>query len=420
MANSRKIIKVFIASPGDLQEERRAAKHVVDQFNKQWAEYFGTHIELVGWEDTVSRFGRPQDLINRDLDQCEVFIGVMWKQWGSPPSKDGPYTSGFEEEFERSVESKKRLNRPEISLLFKEVDPELFKDPGEALRKVEVFKNKIIAEKAILFQRFANTREFEDKVRDCITSYVQSLQAEEAQKIADETTAKASDTSEGKDTTAPVYTPLTVEGAKFIRSFVTKTEGDRTDNPITPAEVARFRLLGSMVAVRGNDDNSLGIHDANILFYSRDKIDLTHREMQGLIDSALDHFSHENVPLWHWYVAVGSEEGGYLSLVSLIGSPTQRIGALNAMRIVSEPIKPLQKLHANDNDVDRKDFIQSWFQESTDERLKVAALEYLAVCGKAEDLPLIRKEYERGNYQTVGPATQAILRSRKRTVVRRP
>ena len=34
MADSRKIIKVFLASPGDLQEERRAAKAVVDEFNR--------------------------------------------------------------------------------------------------------------------------------------------------------------------------------------------------------------------------------------------------------------------------------------------------------------------------------------------------------------------------------------------------
>ena len=121
MATSRKIVKVFLASPGDLQDERRAAKHVVDVFNKQWADNLGIHIELVGWEDTVSRFGRPQESINRDLDQCELFIGVMWKKWGTPPSDSGSYSSGFEEEFERSVESRRIAQRPEISLLFKDV-----------------------------------------------------------------------------------------------------------------------------------------------------------------------------------------------------------------------------------------------------------------------------------------------------------
>src|SRR5436853_1572102 len=136
MANSRKFVQIFLGSPGDLKEERQAAKNVVDTFNKQWAEYFGIQIELVGWEDTVSRYGRPQETINRDLDRCEVFIGVMWRQWGTPPDTNGSFTSGFEEEFERSVASRKRAGRPEISLYFKSIDADLLKDPGADLRKV--------------------------------------------------------------------------------------------------------------------------------------------------------------------------------------------------------------------------------------------------------------------------------------------
>jgi hypothetical protein len=87
MPDSRKIIKVFLASPSDLGSERRAAKSVVEEFNKLWADRLGYHIELVGWEDTISGFGRPQELINRDLEQCELFIGMMWKRWGTPPNK---------------------------------------------------------------------------------------------------------------------------------------------------------------------------------------------------------------------------------------------------------------------------------------------------------------------------------------------
>jgi hypothetical protein len=64
MADSRKIVKVFLASPNDLQDERRAAKSVIDEFNKLWADSLGFHVELVGWEDTISGFGRPQELIN--------------------------------------------------------------------------------------------------------------------------------------------------------------------------------------------------------------------------------------------------------------------------------------------------------------------------------------------------------------------
>jgi hypothetical protein len=403
MATSRKIIKVFLASPGDLPDERQAAKQVVDEFNKQWADFSGTHVELVGWEDTVSKFGRPQDLINRDLDQCEFFIGVMWKHWGSPPSKDSRYTSGFEEEFERAVASRRRSNRPEISLLFKEIEPEFLKDPGEGLRKVMVFQKKIIDEKVILFQRFATLREFEGKIRDCITDYVQSLQAEEAQRIAQQTTSKLSDGSGGAEKSDSAPSPLSSEGASFIREFVKNTERDGGGSNISPAEVARFRLLSTMLGVHGNDPNVLGVHDTNILFSHRNEMVLSVREMRAIVASSLTYITSETAPLWHWYVASDCEGDGYLSLTSTFGQSSEQVGALQAMRLISEPIKPVALF-------ERAEIVALWFHDSADARLKAAALEYLAVCGLAEDLPLIRAEYERGNYQTVGPATDALLR----------
>lgn len=50
----RKIIKVFLGSPGDLEMERKAAKVIVDEENANHANKLGYHIDLVGWEDTVA------------------------------------------------------------------------------------------------------------------------------------------------------------------------------------------------------------------------------------------------------------------------------------------------------------------------------------------------------------------------------
>ena len=93
MAEHRKVVRVFLASPGDLQEERTFAKQVVDDLNQVWCAYLGYHVELVGWELTASGIGRPQELINQDLDTCEYFLGLLHKRWGTPPDKVGKYTS---------------------------------------------------------------------------------------------------------------------------------------------------------------------------------------------------------------------------------------------------------------------------------------------------------------------------------------
>lgn len=411
MTTSRKIVKVFLASPGDLQDERRAAKHVVDVFNKQWADYLGVHVELVGWEDTVSRFGRPQESINRDLDQCELFIGMMWKKWGSPPSDDRKYTSGFEEEFERSVKSRRTDQRPEISLLFKTIDPELLKDPGEELKKVLAFKTKIISERAVLFQSFSGALEFDDRVRDCITNYVQNVQREEIEMRSDESQTVSSGQSDTtKAQSSQTSTPFSMEDTNFLRAFVESKKRDLAANPVSPVEVARFRLLGTTLSAHGNDESSLGVHDANILYSRKASLALSVQVKFGLIDSALDNFSNHNTPLWHWLEDLSGTIGGELTFASMFGPTSRRIGALAAMRLVAEPINPIKRPSTGEIAFDRTAIVQSWFNEQSEGQLRVAALEYLAVCGTPAELPLIRTELERGKYQTVGPATDAIIR----------
>jgi hypothetical protein len=403
MANNRKVVQIFLASPGDLQQERQAAKAVVDAFNKRWADWFGIQIELVGWEDTFKRFGRPQEQINLDLDRREAFIGMIWRKWGTHPG--GQYTSGFEEEYERAVASRKKSARPEMTLLFKKIDAEFLKDQGPDLKKVLSFRERIIIEKLILFEEFETPREFEDKLDSWITRYVQQLKKQEAVSVSEEPQAQPSDEASAKAEPAPPsYTPLTTEGAEFLREFVAKTERQ------TPVEVARFRLLAATVGVQGNDENSLAPHDANLLFQNRATLTLSRREMEGLIASGLDNIVNEVVPLWHWYVMANAQETGYFSWIALAGSQSQRFGALTAMRLIGEPIRPLPPIADEDSGIDRRAFIRSWLSPTNPERLRVAALEYLAACGDEVDLPILTEEYEKRGYQTVSAAADAIIR----------
>ena len=172
MTEKRRIIRVFLASPGDLMKERLAAKEVVDEFNSQLAEHFGCHIELMSWEDTLPSYRRLQALINQDLERCELFIGMLWMCWGTPPDKDGSYSSGFEEEFELSITRRRETTEPEITMFFKDIDEDRLKDPRTELAKVINFRNKLIAEKEIFFDTFQDETTFQKKFRRTIQSYV--------------------------------------------------------------------------------------------------------------------------------------------------------------------------------------------------------------------------------------------------------
>lgn len=93
---SRNVLSVFLASPGNLVTERNASRKVVDRINRILGKEIGLHIELLGWEDTLPGAGRPQSIINQDVEICDLFIGLLWKRWGS---STGKFSSGFEEEF---------------------------------------------------------------------------------------------------------------------------------------------------------------------------------------------------------------------------------------------------------------------------------------------------------------------------------
>lgn len=165
MTFSRKIVRVFIASPGDLGTERHIARDVAIEINQLLGDTFGIQLEMVGWEETIGSMGRPQELINKDLKRCELFIGIIWKRWGTPPDLTGNFTSGFEEEFHLAKDLYATEKKPQLSMFFKDVSDDLLRDPGADLQKVLKFKSDLIEKKEILFMTFSEDKEFEKKTQ---------------------------------------------------------------------------------------------------------------------------------------------------------------------------------------------------------------------------------------------------------------
>ena len=369
-----------------------------------WADVLGYHVELVGWEDTVSVFGRPQATINLELARCELFIGMLWKRWGTASDVSSRYTSGFEEEFNISVESRQKTGRPEISLFLKSVDDEILRDPGDDLKKVIAFKDKIISAKILLYETFSDAGEFEGKVRRCISTYVQRLKAKEINETSDESRTRPTESaSKGISEERSVgQTALSAEGGEFLREFVARTEQeDIEESSITSVEVARFRLLGDIIRRRENDDHLLAVHDANILFVDRGAFTLSQREVTGLLGSGLEHYASENTQLWHWYTELNGFSRNLLAIYAFLsGSNERRVGALAAARLIGE-LLPAGR---------RTLYLEAWFSNDAANAVKVAALGYLGEYGTSGDLPTIKQELGRGEYQTTSACIDAIIR----------
>ena len=85
MSRSLKEYRVFCASPGGLQRERKAFKETIEIYNKQDAGHRGVHFVPVGWEDTLPGGGRPQAKINEEIRKTfndpEVVQNVLNPQY---------------------------------------------------------------------------------------------------------------------------------------------------------------------------------------------------------------------------------------------------------------------------------------------------------------------------------------------------
>jgi hypothetical protein len=112
---------------------------------------------------------RSQEVINREIDRCDVFILAMHRRWGQAAPDAQPYSSYTEEEFHRAFARWQKQRRgkpqaPEIFVFFKHIDSASMADPGPQLQKVLDFRKSLEESRQVLSHGFANEAEFKAEV----------------------------------------------------------------------------------------------------------------------------------------------------------------------------------------------------------------------------------------------------------------
>lgn len=173
-------IRIFVASPGDVQSERAQLGRVVHELNTTLSALVperGLALELVRWE-THAHPGAgadPQDVINRQLaiPQCDIFIGIIWRRLGTPT---GRAASGTEEEFRIAHESWMRNRRPrEILFYFCQAlaGPPAGEEEAEQLLKAIRFRNELA--RTGLVWEYADHADFADLVRPHLVQVISGI-----------------------------------------------------------------------------------------------------------------------------------------------------------------------------------------------------------------------------------------------------
>ncbi len=162
-------LRVFVASPGDVVAEREHVKAVADELNRGTAAQAGFVLEVVRWE-THARpdMGRPEQLILDQIGPYDLFVGIMWRRFGTPTGVAG---SGTEEEFHHALRAWQQSRQPRLLCYFSRAptEPPETVDEATQLLKVTQFRSQV--ETQGLAWRYRSDAEF----KDCLREHLQHI-----------------------------------------------------------------------------------------------------------------------------------------------------------------------------------------------------------------------------------------------------
>ncbi|MDX2137690.1 MAG: SUMF1/EgtB/PvdO family nonheme iron enzyme [Chloroflexota bacterium] len=153
-------IRIFLSSPGDVADERRAARLVIERLRTDPLLREQVDLAVVAWDDPDASTPMlatmtPQEAINRGLakpSDCEIVIVILWARLGTPlPPEyikaDGSrYLSGTEWEYWDAVEASRKNDGLPLVVVYRrdgapalQLDDPQFADKYEQWQRVQTF-----------------------------------------------------------------------------------------------------------------------------------------------------------------------------------------------------------------------------------------------------------------------------------------
>ena len=161
-----KSIRIVLASPSDLMEERTLITNIVKNTDNRFKRQ-GVTLDLRRWEDTVpgaSPIG-GQGTIDDDLGiiDADVFICLYWKKVGTIIEELNE--TGTEHELNVAIQSYKETGKPDIKFFLKKVNDD---EKDESYRSIEEIAEKI--QPLALYKEFETLDELKEVIDEILLS----------------------------------------------------------------------------------------------------------------------------------------------------------------------------------------------------------------------------------------------------------
>ncbi len=187
------VVRIFISSPGDVADERKGARKVVEQLQKRYAGRLV--LKPLFWEDlplsSRMTFQQGIDAIVSS-EGVDIAVFVLWSRFGTPAGsqilrKDGTeYQSGTQREWDLMAELHAECGRPQTVLLYVRkdkpgFDEKLRNEPteqqGEMVKQRKLVEGFIetISHNKTAFHEYTTVAEFTGRLRLHLEALIDQL-----------------------------------------------------------------------------------------------------------------------------------------------------------------------------------------------------------------------------------------------------
>jgi hypothetical protein len=140
-----KVLRIFVASPGDVSEERNYVHEIAASVNRSLSKLgYDTRIVVSGWETDIQPGLHPRGIqakIDEELiKNIDAMVAVFWKRFGNPVEDAGSPT---EHEINLALKMWKASSRPQLWLFFRNspIQPKTSAETKQYLQ-IQRFKEK--------------------------------------------------------------------------------------------------------------------------------------------------------------------------------------------------------------------------------------------------------------------------------------
>jgi hypothetical protein len=168
------LLRIVVASPGDVKTERDCVEVVAAELNRGLADVLGLRLDVIRWEtDAFPGFNADGSQGHIDtalhIEESDLVIGIFWKRFGTPVADAA---SGTEHEIRKAYHSWEKSGQPQIMVYFNQM-PALNSTPEETAQwqQVKQFQRDPLFKQG-LWWNYDGASAFEKVVREHLTQYL--------------------------------------------------------------------------------------------------------------------------------------------------------------------------------------------------------------------------------------------------------